>query len=105
VFIPFTPFSLQGKLEFEVHWIAYQLQPLAPPEGVPKAVFMEQKFKGQAQYLMEKKQVRPLWGTGKGSKREVTGLREWGPISCNPHMTVKRKAGGGGGRQFGGWSP
>jgi hypothetical protein len=44
-------------LEFEVHWIAYQLQPLAPPEGVPKAVFMEQKFKGQAQYLMEKKQV------------------------------------------------
>lgn len=48
---------LQGKLNFEIHWIAYQLQPLAPPEGVPKAVFMEQKFKGQAQYLMKKKQV------------------------------------------------
>lgn len=51
---------LQGKLDFEVHWIAYQLQPLAPPEGVPKAVFMEQKFKGQAQYLIEKKQVGAL---------------------------------------------
>jgi predicted DsbA family dithiol-disulfide isomerase len=49
--------QFEGKLEFEVHWIAYQLQPLAPPEGVPKAVFMEQKFKGQAQYLMEKKQA------------------------------------------------
>lgn len=49
--------ALQGKLNFEIHWVAYQLQPLAPPEGVPKAVFMEQKFKGQAQYLMKKKQV------------------------------------------------
>lgn len=49
--------ALQGKLDFELHWIAYQLQPLAPPEGVTKQAFMEQKFKGQAEYLMKKKQV------------------------------------------------
>ena len=60
---------LQGKLEFEVHWMAYQLQPLAPPEGVPKAVFMEQKFKGQAQYLMEKKQARALAFPSLGSRK------------------------------------
>lgn len=47
----------QGRLHFEVHWIAYQLQPLAPPEGVPKMEFLQQKFKGQAEYLMKKKGV------------------------------------------------
>ena len=49
--------TAQGKLEFEVHWVAYQLQPLAPPEGIPFLEYLEQKFKGQAAYLWQKKQA------------------------------------------------
>ena len=52
---------MQGQLDFRVHWIAYQLQPFAPPEGMRKQEYLEMKFKDQAQYLIAQKQVTSCW--------------------------------------------
>lgn len=52
---------VQDQLDFQVHWIAYQLQPFAPPEGMRKQEYLELKFKDQADYLLQQKKVPPLY--------------------------------------------